>query len=213
MPIVYSTSFVAETTQSLSTWSSDWFPISTSSFGEILVNAVEDAAEIPHSNNFGNARVNTYRLVASGVPTGDQRIDFSASSVQNTTVAVMARMPTDNTNNGYVFGVGNGYSTDQMAIWRRVNGTDTLLQSASIGVWSGSFVVDVVGTNPVQLSMSNGTTQITFADSDAARHQSGTPGMFGRQGSDSTATSGFIYEYSVESFDSPNNRRRIILVT
>lgn len=200
MAIVYTTSFETAVTQSIPSWSADWSEIYVETTG---IQVAADRLEILYSNLFATQSVGVYRLDTASISSNDYIIYSDAERTNNTTAAVMARMPTATINDsGYVFGIGVGYNTS-IGIWRRISGSNTLLtQSAA----SGNRVVltaSISGTNPVFLSLSDGTSTITFEDDTANRLETGTVGVFGRQGSDSTATSGFIYDFSVNIAGDP----------
>lgn len=197
--LTYETSFDATTTEAPNAWSSAWTEVAVTGPGGnqgLLVNATSDALEVPYSGTFNVSRSGTYRLDAAGVPTGDQEVHATLTRVGNTTASVMLRMP-GTANSGYVFGVGVGYATE-VGIWRRVDGTDTLLANVAVSGNTHTVRCRAVGTNPVVLEMWEGDTLLlSYNDSNAARHTTGKPGVFGRQGGDSTADSGWVDDYSV----------------
>lgn len=203
MAVVFTDLFTVGSDVDLVTHNADYIEIATSGHGALRVNAAEDAVENRYSGIYSTPFHATHRWAGSGAPTGSQQVTFNASRVSGngSTTAVMLRMPTANTNNGYVCGLGNSYANG-IAIWRRVAGVDTLLANGGTPASPDTLVAEATGTTTVALSLSDGTTTITYDDSSGSRHEVGTPGIYVRQGSDSTASSAFLYDFVVDDLAS-----------
>jgi hypothetical protein len=190
MPI-YATSFVASSNATLDAWEpSNWREIAVTATVPI-VDATLDQYVVAYSGTISEARAGRHRFIGSGAPVGDQSVIFTAEANDAGGLSAMLRMPTNDANAGYEF----HYSRDnnRMEIYRVVAGVRTLLAQGGTPSNPDTFTCSATGTNPVALSMSDGTTTVTYDDSDAARHEVGTPGIYVEQTGFSTATSYMTY--------------------
>jgi hypothetical protein len=214
MSVVYSTGFVASATEPLDVWSADWREIAVAGIAPdegLRVESASDQLEIPFSGSIGTPRGGTYRLVAGGAPTADQEVTADVEIVGASRAGIMLRMPTDDANSGYFCALQDDGGATYLRIWRRVAGVETQVATATVSGNTGTLVARATGTNPVALTLTRGSDQVTYSDSDAARLQAGTPGLSGVQEGAATAASAWMDDYSVDNLAAAGSRVASVL--